>query len=162
MTNVKFSADERGPVIKRLETLRNIKLSAVGRSKKFLKGTDGLHYCIVGGTGDWHAIPKEVMDQENKNQSTVYLVIARWLKTKIEIYGGLLKPLFELRGSLPRNEKGDFQFNLKMPTNGVLSLKEAPGVLFNKLDEFSPPNLSLFKTLPEETQRALLKKARLI
>lgn len=80
MADIKFSGDERETVIERLETLKNIKLKPVRRYKKFLKGSDGLYYCIVGGSGDWHAIPKEVMEQEKKGQASVYLVIARWLK----------------------------------------------------------------------------------
>ena len=161
MADIKFSGDEREPVIERLEILKNIKLKPIGKYKKFLKGSDGLYYCIVGGTGDWHEIPKQVMEQEKKAEASVYLVIARWLKTKIEIYGGLLKPLFELRGSLSQNEKGDFQFDLKMPTDGILSIKQVPGVKFEKLDEFSAPPVSRFKTLSEEKQRELLKKAGL-
>ena len=161
MADIKFSGDERKPVIERLETLKHIKLKPVGRYKKFLEGSDGMYYCIVGGIDDWHAIPKEVMDQEKKDQASVYLVIARLLKTKIEIYGGLLKPLFELRGSLSRNQKGDFQLNLKTPTDGILSIKEVAGVKFEKLDEFSALPVSQFKRLSEEKQRELLTKAGL-
>jgi hypothetical protein len=161
MADIKFSGDERDPVIERLETLKNIKLKPVGRSKKFLKGSDELYYCIVGGTGDWHAILKEVMHEEERDKASVYLVIARWLRTKIEIYGGLMKPLFESRGSLSRNQKGDFQFNLKTPTDGILSIKEVAEAKFEKLDEFSAPPVSRFKTLSEEKQRELLRKAGL-
>ncbi len=161
MADIKFSGDEREPVIKRLETIKMIKLKPVGRYKKFFKGSDELYYCIVGGSGDWHAIPREVMEQEQKNQASVYLVIARWLKIKIELYGGLLRPLFESRGSLSRNERGDFQFNLKVPSDGILTIKEVAGAKFEKLDELSPPPLSWFKTLSEEKQRELLSKAGL-
>jgi len=148
----KFSDYERKAVIERLETLKNIKLKPVGKSKVFHKGSDGLYYCIVGGRGDWHAIPKAVMEQEKKGQASVYLVIARWLRTKIEIYGGLLKPLF---GSLSPNEQGNFQFDLKMPTDGILSIKQVSGTKFKKLDEFPAPPYSQFKTLSKEKQREL-------
>jgi hypothetical protein len=154
----KFSDDERKPVIERLEKLKNIKLKPVGKSKVFHKGNDELYYCIVGGRGDWHEIPKEVMEQEKKDQASVYLVIARWLRTKIEIYGGLLKPLF---GSLSPNAQGNFQFDLKMPTDGILSIKQVSGAKFKKLDEISAPLVSRFKTLSEEEQRELLAKAGL-
>ena len=52
MAAMKFGDDERKQVIARLEALKNIKLLPVKNSKKFLKGRDGSHYCIVGGTGD--------------------------------------------------------------------------------------------------------------
>ena len=81
MADAKFNDDEREPVIERIETVKNIKLKPVGRKKIFLKGSDGLYYCVVGGRGDWHAIPKEVMDQEKKDRGSVHLVIARWLRT---------------------------------------------------------------------------------
>jgi len=160
MADIKFGDDERDRVVERLEQLKNIKLKPVGNKKKFLKGSDGLYYCIVGGSGDWHAIPKEVMEQEKKDYASVYLVIARWLKTQIEIYEGLLKPLFDSRRSLSRTRQGDFQFYLKTPTDGILSIMKVPGAKFKKVDEFVDP-VSRFKTLPEEKQREILAKANL-
>jgi hypothetical protein len=136
-------------------------LKSAGKDKKLLKGSDGLYYCIVGGSGDWHEIPKEVMEQEKKRQASVYLVIARWLRTKIEIYGGLLKPLFELRRSLSRNQRGHFQFELNMPIDGILSIKQVSGAKFKKLDEFPALPVSRFKMLSEEKKRELLGKAGL-
>jgi len=88
MADVKFSDDERDAVVRSLEKLRGIKITRIGSKKKFFKGTDNLHYCIIGGRDDWHEIPEEVMTQEKESSKSVFLVIARWLKTKIEVYGG--------------------------------------------------------------------------
>lgn len=159
MPDAKFGDDEREPVIERIETLKNIKLKPVGTKKIFLKGSDGLYYCVIGGRGDWHAIPKEVMDQEKKERGSVYLVIARWLRTRIEIYEGLLKPLFDSRGSLSSTKQGGVQFDLKMPTDGILSIVQVSGAKFSKIDEFPTSNISRWKTLSEEKQRELLAKA---
>jgi hypothetical protein len=153
----KFSDDERQPVIEKLETLKNIKLKPVGKSKVFHKANDDTYYCIVGAREDWYGIPKEVMDQENKEPESVYLVIARWLIPKIEIYGGLLKPL----RVLSPNKEGDFKFNVKTPIDGILSIKQVSGAKFKKLGELPPSNVSRFKTLSEETRRELLAKAGL-
>lgn len=158
---IKFSDDERDPVVQRMETLKTIKLTLVGRKRKFFKGSDESYYCIVGGRGDWHAIPEEVMAQENTTGASVYLVIARWLKNRIEIYGGLLKPLFDSKESLSRNKRGDFQFELKMPVDGTISIKQVPTAKFSKIDEFEPPPVSKFRSLSEQQQRALLEKAGL-
>lgn len=107
MTNgIKFGDDERDAVIREIERLKNSKLKPVGSKRKFFKGSDELYYCIVGGTGDWHEIPEEVMAQENITSESVHLVIARWLKNRIEIYGGLLKPLSNSRDSLSQTETG--------------------------------------------------------
>jgi hypothetical protein len=157
---IKFSDDERERVIERLEQLKTIKLKPVGNKKKFLEGSDGLYYCIVGGSGDWHAIPKEIMEQEQRTSASVSLVIARWLETKIEIYEGVLKQLFDSRALLSRTKQGDFQFYLKTPTDGVLSIMKVPGAKFKKVDEFADP-VSRFKTLSKEKQRELIAKAGL-
>ena len=158
MADMKFGNDERKQVIVRLEALKNIKLLPVGNSKKFLKGSDGSHYCIVGGTGDWHGIPKEVLEQGNKDSANFYLVIARWLKTEIQIYMGPLKPLIDRRESLTKNYRGDFQFDLNTPTNNILSIKQVPTATFRMVDKFADP-LSQFKLLSKETRDQLLAAA---
>ena len=82
MTTTKFGDDERRAVIERIENQKHITLKAVGQKRIFLRGSDGLYYCIIGGRGDWHAIPKEVIAQERHSSGSVCLVIARWLKPK--------------------------------------------------------------------------------
>lgn len=49
-----------------------------------------------------------------------------------------------------------------MPLDGILSVRQVPGAKFSKIAEIPPPNISLFKTLSEEHQHELLKKAGLI
>ncbi len=93
MVTIKFGDTERLRVIETIEKLKNIKLSQIGSYKKFLRGSDGAYYCIVGGTADWHGIPKEVMDHGIKDCSNFYLAVARLLRTKIELYIGPVKPL---------------------------------------------------------------------
>jgi hypothetical protein len=132
-TDIKFSDDERDPVVQRIETLKDIKLKPVGSRRKFFKGSDELYYCIIGGKGDWHAIPEDVMAQEKTTSASVYLVIARWLKNRMEVYGGLLKPLFDSRDSLSQGKHGDFQFQLKMPVDGILSIRQVPGAKLSKI-----------------------------
>lgn len=157
MAYIKFGDHERHGVILRLEAWKRIKLTPVRNYKKFLKGSDGSYYCIVGGSGDWHGIPKEVMEHGKKDSSNFYLVIARLLKTKIQIYVGSLKPLVDWRASLTRTKEGDFQFDLKTPTDETLSIKQVPGAKFSKVAEFVD-NVSLFKQLSKEQQHDLLAK----
>jgi len=66
-----------------------------------------------------------------------------------------------LFGSLSPNEQGNFQFDLEIPTDGILSIKQVSGAKFKKLDEFAAPPVSRFKTLSKEKQRELLAKAGL-
>ena len=159
MAQGRFSDDERNPVVDELESLINIKLKRIGRKKKFLLGSDNLYYCILGGREDWHEIPKEVMDQEEASSGSVYLVIARWLKTRIEMYGGPLKPLFDARQYLTLMKDGDYHLDLTIPENGAISIKQARGTRFPKIHEFNAPNISKFKSLSKEQQKELLKKA---
>ena len=156
---IKFGNHERKRVFERLEKLRSVKLNPVGRSKTFLKGSDRSYYCVLGGTDDWHGIPKETMEHCKKDCANVYLVIARWLRTKIEIYMGSMKPLVDGRGSLTHTKQGDFHFDLKTPTDGILSIQQVPGAKLSKIDEFVDP-FSYFKMLPEEEQRECLAAAK--
>ncbi len=157
MIDTKFGDHERDRVIERVETLKNTKLTPVPNYKKFLKGSDESYYCIVGGSGDWHAIPKQVMEQAERNYSKFSLVIARLLRTKIEIYEGPIKPLVDSRCSLTRTEQGDYQFDLNIPTDETLSIKQISGARFRKVDEFVD-NVTIFRQLSKAEQEKLLAK----
>ena len=136
MPNIKFGDRERRHVIEVIEKLKEIKLIQIANYKKFLQGTDGAYYCIVGGTGDWHGIPNEVMTSAIKDYSNFYLAIARLLKTKIELYMGPIKPLVDSRASLTHTQRGDFHFDLNTPTDNRLPIKQVPPARFYKIYEF--------------------------
>jgi len=136
MANIKFGDPERLRVIETIQELKNIKLKQIGNHKKFLRGSDEAYYCIVGGTADWHGIPKDVMVHAIKDSSNFYLVIARLLKTKIELYMGPIKPLVDSRGSLTENQRGDFHFDLKTPIDNTLPIKQVSGARLYKVCEF--------------------------
>lgn len=77
-------------------------------------------------------------------------------KTKIEIYEGLLKPLVDSKGLLSSTKQGGIQFDLNIPTDGILSIVQMPSAKFLKVDEVDPPSISVWRTLSEEQRRALL------
>lgn len=137
MGTLKFGDRERTRVIDAIEKLKNIKLQQIGNYKKFLKDSDGAYYCIVGGTADWHGIPKEVMDYAKKDCSNFYLAVARLLKTRIELYMGPFKPLVDSKGSLTENQRGDFQFDLTIPTDNKLPIRQVPAAKLYKVYEFA-------------------------
>jgi hypothetical protein len=87
VNKIKFGDPERRQVIEAIEQLKNTKLTQIGNYKKFLQGSDRAYYCIVGGTADWHGIPKEIIQHAIKDSSNFYVAVARLLKAKIDLHG---------------------------------------------------------------------------
>jgi hypothetical protein len=136
MSTIKFGDPERTRIIEAIEKLKSIQLQQIGSYKKFLQGSDGAYYCIVGGTADWHGIPKEVFAYASKDCSNFYLAVARLLKNRIELYMGPFKPLVDSKGMLTKNERRDFQFDLAIPTDNRLPIKQVPRAKLYKVYEF--------------------------
>ncbi len=135
---IKFGDVERENIISYLESLLKIKLKPVGNRKKFCNGSNGNYYCIVGGTGDSHSIPKEVMDVCIQYTDKSYLIVARLLKTKMDLYLGPMKPLIESRIILPSIGKGGdhYGFSINTPSSNQIGIKQVGSCHLEKIGEF--------------------------
>jgi hypothetical protein len=76
MIQWKFDEYDRREVISKLENCLQVKLSPIGRRHKYLRDTNGRRYCILGGCGDWHGIPEEIVKEEENLGGDSVLVIA--------------------------------------------------------------------------------------
>lgn len=135
---IKFGDVEREKIISYLKSSLNIKLEPVGNRKKFCIGSNGNYYCIVGGTGDSHSIPKDVMNVCIQYADKSYLILARLLRTKMDLYLGSMKPLIESRSILSSVGKGGdhYGFNIKTPSSNQIGIKEVGSCHLEKIGEF--------------------------
>ena len=111
----KFDEIDRKAVIRSVEKSLDVSLSLVGRRKKWLRDDSGKTYWVLGGYGEWHGIPAEMMDAEAKNPTGGFIVVAIRHRSAIQIYIGPLKEVVANRGKLLRARKttGDYQFTYR-------------------------------------------------
>lgn len=138
MTNPRFDETDRHKVIAEIELHFGIKLSPVGTRRKYLRDQNKRTFWVFGGYEDWHGIPAEMMEAEEKLDAEGILVIAIRGLTSIDIYTGPLKPLIKSKKTLSHTKKGDYQFNIQLRGNS-LSVREVPGLHLTRLGTTTYP-----------------------
>lgn len=112
MKKEKFDEYDRIKVISEIEKHFHVKLSTIGDSKKYLKDNTGKKYIILGGYGNWHGIPKEIIKiEEEKSCNDSILIIAKKDRQNIDIYEGRLRPLIERKKQLTSTDK-QYEFDI--------------------------------------------------
>ena len=66
MASRKFDERERKKVVRELETALGITLSLVGRRRIYRADEAGRRYLILGGYGEWHGVPSEIVEAEER------------------------------------------------------------------------------------------------
>jgi hypothetical protein len=132
---IKFGEQERQEVIDELESHYNIKLTP-RKKRKFFAGSDGRYFYILGGAEDWHGISTEVVTFCKQALDKSYIVIARLLSNRIELYIAPIKTLIDSIHKLSRAKSGDYKFHIKKITEGRMYLNEVPDYYLEKLLDF--------------------------
>jgi len=132
MSNMKFDEADRNKVIAEIETHFGVKLSPVGNRKKYLQDQNKRTFWVFGGYEDWHGIPSEMMEAEEKRNSDGILVIAKRGRFKIVIYTGSLLSLIKSKQTLSHTKKGEYQFNIR-ERGDILLINEVPKLHLSKL-----------------------------
>jgi hypothetical protein len=138
MIRTKFDETDRRAVIDALTRCHDVRLTPVGRRRKWLRDNAGRSYWVLGGYEEWHGIPEEMMDAEVSSPSGGFIVIAMRQKSAMEIFIGPVAPLVSARASLRRASKttGDYQFTFKK-RGAHLVIEQAPNVNLTELTAFS-------------------------
>lgn len=107
---MKFDQADRRAVIRALESHLGVQLSPVGRRRKWLRDNDGRSYWVLGGYGEWHGIPEEMIDEEVKNPTTGMLVIAKRRREALQVFVGPIDPILRNRNRFYRASRttGDY------------------------------------------------------
>jgi len=173
MVDTKFDETDRRAVVDALSRHLGARLKAVGRRRKWLHDDSNRNYWVLGGSGEWHGIPEEMMDAEIAAPSDGSIVIATRHQSAIKIFIGPLAPFVEARGTLYRasHTTGDYQFTCK-ERGAHLVIEQAPDVRlseiatipFDKLEKESVARSRdierLLNGLSETERSALLKKLK--
>ena len=130
----RFSDADREMVVNVLEKELQCDLSKTGKLRKIFSDKAGHRYCVVGW-GDWHGVPKELIDIRDNSFKETSLVIAKMLKTKIVIYMASIEPLIENKNKLPSTET-NYHIHISRIEPDHLRIKEIPSYRLQKLTEF--------------------------
>jgi len=138
MTNPKFDETDRRKVIAQIESHYQVKLTRVGTRRKYLQDQNKRSFWVFGGYEDWHGIPAEMMEAEEKRNADGILIVAKRGRTRIDIYSGPLLLLIKNKKSLAHSQKGEYQFNIRLRGNS-LTINEVPGLHLTALGTASYP-----------------------
>lgn len=138
MVNPKFDETDRKKVIAEIQSHYGVKLSPVGTRRKYLRDQNNRTFWVFGGYEDWHGIPAEMLEAEEKRNAEGILVVAKRGRTKIDIYTGPLLPLIKNKKRLSHTQKGEYQFNIRIIGNS-LTIHEVPGLHLSALGTASYP-----------------------
>ena len=138
MTQTKFDETDRRAAIGALSRHLGVRLRPVGRRRKWLRDDSDRSYWILGGYGEWHGVPEEMMDAEVTRSSGGSIVIALRHQSAIKLFIAALAPLVEAREKLYRasHTTGDYQFTCK-ERGGHLVIEQAPEVRLSELATIS-------------------------
>lgn len=133
MVKLKFDETDRQKVIEAVELHFDVKLTPVGNRRKFLRDGNMRSFWVFGGYEDWHGIPAEMLDEEERNNTGGVLIIAKRGLRKIEIFKCPLSPLVKNKNLLSHTKKGEYQFNVRAKGDH-LTLLEVPEINLHKIE----------------------------
>jgi len=138
MSEKKFDNIDRKRVIRVVEDYFKVKLSKIGRRSKWLQDDVGRNYWILGGYGEWHGIPEDMMNAEIEASTEGVLVVAIRKKNSMDIFAGGVDELVTGKAQLYRASKttGDYQFTYETKGNHLI-LKQLPIFSLEKINSLS-------------------------
>lgn len=143
---VKFDNIDRKRVIEAVEKRYGVELKQVGRRSKWRQDKEGKNWWVIGGSVDWHGIPREMMEAEEQTPTGGMLVVActrrKEIATDMEIFVGPVEQFVKAKDKLYRNqETGDYEFGHKSSGTGARIQITGKGVFpimhLDWLDSFS-------------------------
>ena len=137
----KFDRWDRNRVIDAIQDCCDVKLKKVRGRDKWRQDESGKNWWILGGKGNFHGIPEEMMKNELQTDIEGILVIAQKERERtnqevynLKIFRGPLNPFTKERSSLYRasNSTGDYQFTVKQ-RGDHMQCDQIPGMLLTRL-----------------------------
>ena len=127
----KFDNLDRRVVIGAVQKHYDVKLERVEGRDKWRRDESGRNWWVLGGKGDWHGIPKEMMEDEIQARFDGTLIIAQKKRNFVEAFSGSLHPLVYVRDKLYRASRstGDYQFKVKVSGDRLLCVQAQDVVL---------------------------------
>ncbi|GMR20368.1 MAG: hypothetical protein BMS9Abin36_0963 [Gammaproteobacteria bacterium] len=157
MISQRFDEQDRKKVISEVETHFGVSLSRVGSRRKFLEDSNHRTFWVLGGYDDWHGIPPDMIEDEEKRNSNGVLIVAKRHKNRIDVFSGSLQLLIVNKAKLAHTKKGDYQFNIHIRGNHLF-VKEIAELSLAKLGEASYTNEDKVTDKKTEEIEALLNE----
>lgn len=168
---IKFDETDRRAVIRAIQDRLGVRLSPVGRRRKWLRDGQGRSYWILGGYGEWHGIPEDMMDAEASHPTGGNLVVATRKRQALQIFIGPLEPIVQGRRKLNRARQttGDYRFTIRTGGNRMhinkvsgTTLRELADVSYTTNDKARDQNVQsarqLLDRLSPEEQRLIIRE----
>ena len=116
----KFDNSDRKRVIDAIQDHFDVQLTKVQNRNKWLQDETGRNWWVLGGKGDWHGIPEDMMDHEEQAENEGMFVIAQKQSTRIEMFAGPLTPFTDARNNLSpvKQQDGSYQYQFTVKTRG--------------------------------------------
>ena len=137
----RFDETDREEVFEELERLWGTKYGKIKSSRKFRGSGDGNKVCVIGGYGNWHAIPEEVLNQDRENTDKTVIVFAAREKEVIELYRISASAIFQYKNKLTHKNKV-YYFHIRAIRDGKITLKEIEGISLQRFHAFPYYGLS--------------------
>jgi hypothetical protein len=134
MSNMKFDELDRERTIELVEQHHGVRLAKVGSRQKFLVDESGIPYLVLGGYGDWHGIPKDILDACRRPDGK--LIVAKRLPSRILVYCCPLGTLLANEHKLSITAAADRQFNIGWSA-GIPHIKEVREMRLELIGEVS-------------------------
>ena len=131
MVSPKFDEQDRKKVISEVEKHFGVHLSRVGSHRKFLEDSSHRTFLVLGGYEDWHGIPPDMLEEEEKRNSNGVLVVAKRHTNSIDVFSGPLQTLIDNKSKLSHTQKGNYQFHIHI-LGSHLFIKEIPSLSLAK------------------------------
>jgi len=164
----KFANVDRRCVIRELEQRRGIRLSAIERKSVWQRDQTGGEYLIIGGRGDWHGIPLDVVPAKRDAHQEAHFIFCDLAEEAIRVFEGDLRHLLRNADRLHASQT-TLSFNLSRAT-GRLGIAELPGFYLTRIFDIPYANSQrerqramdpLFTAIPkmsDDEKRHLLKE----
>ena len=129
----KFDSRDRTAVIRLIQGTFRVKLKKVNGAHIWLRDESGKRWCVIGGIGDFHGIPKRIMECEREESADGQLVIAKKLVDRVDVYVGSLQSLIDAKHRLSRRKRdGAYLFNVNVKP-GSIRIAEVPSVVLARI-----------------------------
>lgn len=129
----KFDDLDRERVIDAIQEHYSVKLLKVTRRAKWLRDDSGKIWWVLGGVGDWHSIPKEMIESEKDSMCEGMLVMTEKKRSTLEVFVGPLNQLVISRSKLSRDNKtGSYHFTVRVRGKHI-QCEQVPEVLLQRI-----------------------------
>lgn len=132
-------------------------MSRVGSRRKFLEDSNHRTFWVLGGYENWHGIPSDMLEEEEKRNSNGILVVAKRYSNKIDVFTGSLQALIKNKTKLSHTQKGDYQFNIHI-RGKHLFVKEITQLSLTKLGEAPYTDNEKYADKKVEKVKSILNK----